>query len=331
MGKKTLYYETDRTNPYYNLAMEEYLFRTKKENETIVYLWQNEPTVVIGKFQNLLEEINMKTIVEKDIHVVRRNSGGGAVYHDLGNLNYTVIFDRDENSDLPIHHFLEIVTEAIGETGIKAEVSGRNDICVNGSKISGNSQYLADGKVLLHGTILIHSDLQVLNQVLTRSSKVIHSKATKSVKSKVMNLQSCYNGKLEVRVLQEILKGKFLGNQSVEPRTLTDDVKSQVQKLEQEKYRSHEWNYGNSPKCDAMYEGRFAGGTVRAYLNMKHCVIDAIRFEGDFICKKEIEELEQAFVGIAFDESLLERLKALHIEDYFVKISRSDIYHLFFA
>lgn len=325
-----IYYESNCTNPYYNLALEEYLFRHKKEHTMTLCMWQNDKTIVIGRYQDLLEEVNMKFATEEDICIVRRNSGGGAVYHDLGNLNYTIIFDKKENENLDIAKFMQPLLEAVLELGIPAEISGRNDIKVKDYKISGNSVYVADGKILLHGTVLIHSNLKVLKQALTRRSKLIDSKATSSIKSNVENLQTFYEKEIELSYFQTILKNKFFQGNRIQYGILSDEEINAIKKIEQEKYMTNEWNYGKSPECDVIYEGRYEGGIVRAHLKMEGCVVKRIWFDGDFICKKEIEELEKEFLGMTIDKSLLNKLEAVHIEDYFVKINTKDIYHLLF-
>ena len=325
-----VYYESDSTNPYYNLALEEFLFCHKKEHERILFLWQNDNTVVIGRYQDLLEEVNMSFAMEEDISIVRRNSGGGAVYHDLGNLNYTFIFDKIGNESVDISELMKPLLETVMEMRIPAEISGKNDIKVNGYKISGNSLYISDGKILLHGTVLINSNLQIMKQVLTRRSKVIESKATCSVKSSVANLQMFSEETLDVSHVKKILKEKFFAGKKLQYGKLLKEEISTIKKIEQEKYLTNEWNYGKSPECDVVYEGRYEGGTVRAHVKMEGSIVKNIKFDGDFICKKEIGELERKFLGMSIDKSLLHKLEAIHIEDFFVNISTKDIYHLLF-
>lgn len=327
---RLVYYESNSINPYFNLALEEFLFYHKKEEQMILFLWQNENTIVIGRYQDLLEEVNMKFATEEGISIVRRNSGGGAVYHDLGNLNYTIIFDKKNDDHIDIARSIQPILEAVRELGIPAEISGRNDIKVNDYKISGNSLYISNGRMLLHGTLLIHSNLQFLKQALTRRSKVIDSKATSSIKSNVENLQTFYEGTLKIPRFKKILEDKFFDGNIIQYGTLSHEEMNVIKKIEQEKYMTNDWNYGKSPECDVVYEGRYEGGTLRAHVKMKGSIVKKIWFDGDFICKKEIEELESKFIGMSIDKSLLTELEAIRIEDYFVKINTKDIYNLLF-
>lgn len=325
-----VYYESTSTNPYYNLALEEFLLHHKKEHQIILFLWQNERTVVVGRYQDLLEEVNMKYATEEDICIVRRNSGGGAVYHDLGNLNYTIILDEKKEENMDISGFMRPLLETVLALGIPAEISGRNDIKVKGYKISGNSLYISNGKVLLHGTVLINSDLQVLQRVLTRRSKVMDSKATRSIKSNVENLQALYGREIKVADFKRMFINQFLKGKEIPYGTLSEEDIDAIKNIAQKKYMTKEWNYGKSPECDVIYEGRYEGGTVRIHLKMEGSVVKNIWFDGDFICKKDIKELERKFLGMRISKSLLNRLETMHIEDYFMKINTKDIYHLLF-
>ena len=172
-------------DPYYNLAVEEYLFQTAEDE--VFMLWQNEPTVVIGKNQNAYAEVELDVLRERGIHLARRITGGGAVYHDLGNVNYTFIAKSGQQG-IDFAHFTAPILRALAELGIRAELSGRNDLLVDGRKFSGNAQYSANGKTLHHGTLLFDSDLTVLSDVLRPDEEKIRSKAVRSVRSRVTNL-----------------------------------------------------------------------------------------------------------------------------------------------
>lgn len=324
------YYETASVDPYYNLAFEEYVFKKRKKNEIIVLLWQNDNTIVIGKYQNSVEEINMDFAAKNGIKIVRRNSGGGAVYHDLGNLNYTIICDKNEEYVVQWQDFLKPLITAIAELDISAEISGRNDVMVNGYKVSGNSQYISGESLLHHGTILIDSNLSVLNSALTRKNKLVTSKAMHSVKGKVINLKECCDKEISVSSFKEMLKKQIFANESVRYGVCTKDDEEKIKRIKNEKYLSWEWNYGKSPCCDVVYEKRFEGGYVRAFLSMDGAVIKKVKFLGDFICKKEIMELEEAMSGLALDEQLEKNLFNLCIDEYFEKITSKDIYSLLF-
>ena len=183
-----LYIRNETTNPFYNLAMEEYLFNLNDKTDYLL-LWRNEPTIVIGKHQNTIEEINSDYVREKQIHIVRRITGGGAVYHDLGNLNYSLIIKSDYEGGYDFRKFTLPIVKALERLNIKAEQSGRNDITIDGKKFSGNAQFVSKGKLLHHGTLLFDSEMEELAKALKVSKDKIESKGIKSVRSRVTNIK----------------------------------------------------------------------------------------------------------------------------------------------
>ena len=178
----------ENTDPRINLAVEEYALNYLDPREDYAILWQNEPAVIIGRNQNTVAEVNAPYIKEHGIHVVRRLSGGGAVYHDFGNLNFTFIVDADKTVVSNFEYFTKPVIEALASLGVKAEFSGRNDITIDGQKFSGNAQYWSKDRLLHHGTILYNSDLSVVQEALNVKLDKIQSKGVKSVRSRVTNI-----------------------------------------------------------------------------------------------------------------------------------------------
>ena len=183
------YIDSQSHDSYFNLALEEYILKNNEIEEDIVFLWQNTPTIVVGNNQNTIEEINMPFVTEKNIKVVRRLSGGGAVYQDLGNLNFTFIKHLDNTSNTDIKRFALPVAEALNKLGVPAQLTGRNDISVEEKKISGNAQRLYKNKLLHHGTLLFDTDLELMAQVLKVGLDKIESKGIKSVRSRVTNIK----------------------------------------------------------------------------------------------------------------------------------------------
>jgi len=183
------YIDSQSSNPYFNLALEEYVLKNFSIEEDIIFLWQNTPTIVVGNNQNTIEEINMPFVNEKKIKVVRRLSGGGAVYQDLGNLNFTFLMSLEKPANLEIKKFALPVVEALNKLGVPAELTGRNDITVEGKKISGNAQRLFRNKLLHHGTLLFDTDLEVMAKVLQVGLDKIQSKGIKSIRSRVTNIK----------------------------------------------------------------------------------------------------------------------------------------------
>ena len=185
---KLSYLDLMTTDPSYNLAMEQYVFDCLPRDRMYFMLWQNDNAIIVGKYQNTIAEINEEAVRERGIRVVRRLSGGGAVYHDMGNLNFTFITDVGESNALDLKLFCEPVVRTLATLGVKAEVNGRNDITIDGKKFSGNSQYLRQGRVMHHGTIMFDSDLSVVGEALRVDPTKIQTKGIRSVRSRVTNV-----------------------------------------------------------------------------------------------------------------------------------------------
>ncbi|EGL38599.1 lipoyltransferase and lipoate-protein ligase [Parvimonas sp. oral taxon 110 str. F0139] len=237
------------TDIYFNLAMEEYIFEKFKEDEVFM-LWINEPSVVIGKHQNLIEEVNMKYCFENNIKIARRLSGGGTVVHDFGNLNYTYITNTTGDTALDFKEFLKPMYNALLNLKIDANISPRNDFRVEEKKICGHSQFMRKKRVLHHGCILFDSNLDNLRNALNVENKKIISKSAKSVKSSVANLKEISKLDYEISDFLEKLKTEILKTQeNFEIYELTKEDILKIDKIKSEKYATKDWIYGQSPKC----------------------------------------------------------------------------------
>lgn len=237
------------TDVYFNLAMEEYIFEKFKEDEVFM-LWINEPSVVIGKHQNLIEELNMKYCFENNIKIARRLSGGGTVVHDFGNLNYTYITNTTGDTALDFKEFLKPMYNALLNLNIDANISPRNDFRVEEKKICGHSQFMRKKRVLHHGCILFDSNLDNLRNALNVENKKIISKSAKSVKSSVANLKEISKLDYEISDFLEKLKNEILKSQeNFEIYELTKEDILNIDKIKSEKYATKDWIYGQSPKC----------------------------------------------------------------------------------
>lgn len=237
------------TDVYFNLAMEEYIFEKFKEDEVFM-LWINEPSVVIGKHQNLIEELNMKYCFENNIKIARRLSGGGTVVHDFGNLNYTYITNTTGDTALDFKEFLKPMYNALLNLNIDAHISPRNDFRVLEKKICGHSQFMRKKRVLHHGCILFDSNLNNLRNALNVENKKIISKSAKSVKSSVANLKEISKLDYEISNFLEKLKNEILKTQeNFEIYELTKEDILKIEKIKSEKYATKDWIYGQSPKC----------------------------------------------------------------------------------
>lgn len=244
-----IFIKNKNTDVYFNLAMEEYFFEKFKKDEVFM-LWINEPSVVIGKHQNLIEELNMKYCFENNIKIARRLSGGGTVVHDFGNLNYTYITNTTGDTALDFKEFLKPMYNAFLNLNIDAHISPRNDFRVLEKKICGHSQFMRKKRVLHHGCILFDSNLDNLRNALNVKNKKIISKSAKSVKSSVANLKEISKLDYEISDFLEKLKNEILKTQeNFEIYELTKEDILNIDKIKSEKYVTKDWIYGQSPKC----------------------------------------------------------------------------------
>ncbi|MDR1873650.1 MAG: lipoate--protein ligase [Synergistaceae bacterium] len=315
--------ENKNTKPQYNLALEEYLcLRAMREGSRFFMLWQNEPSIIVGRFQNTFEEINALFVRERGIRVVRRNSGGGAVYHDLGNINYSFVL-TDSEGDFDFALFTKPIIEALATLGVRAELSGRNDLAIDGKKVSGGAQYRHGGIILHHGTLLYNSDLEVLSRALRVSEEKFRSKAVKSVRSRVGNIISSLPEPLPVSDFLERLRWGIGG---LTPMTPDEAALQEVEALMRDKYSTWEWNYGASPEFTERKKLRFAWGGVEAFLVVEEGVIRGCSFRGDYFGSGDYEPLLSRLVGRAYTkESVAGALEGLRTQPLFAGSSPEDL------
>ncbi|MBQ8310921.1 MAG: lipoate--protein ligase [Clostridia bacterium] len=286
------------TDPYYNLAVEEYLFLHATDD--LFMLWQNEPTVVIGKNQNAYAEINMDAVEKRGIHIARRITGGGAVYHDLGNLNYTFI-SAARGTSLDFAYFTAPVIEALACVGICAELSGRNDLVTDGKKFSGNAQYSANGKTLHHGTLLFDSDLEMLSSVLRVDEEKLRTKAIRSVHARVTNLKPLVSEISDTEVLSALLSQYVM--QAYKPTVIAPPVCPEVEALCR-RNASAEWLYPEREliaRYSVVRKRRYPFGGVEIFMEMSNKTVQDVRICGDFFSNNPIEELEALIRGKTLD------------------------------
>ena len=305
----------DNTNPYFNLAMEEYLL--KNSTEDLFILWRNKPSVIVGKNQNTLSEINLEYVKENSIPVVRRQSGGGAVFHDLGNINFTFITNNN-NSFSDFKKFTQPIIDLLKTMGLDATFSGRNDLLIDGKKFSGNAQYNYRNKVMHHGTLLFSSQITDLSNAIKVKSIKFEGKGIKSVKSRVTNISEHLDTKMSVLEFKDLIMNYMASIDSDNKLyTLSKEDIDGIEKLVEKKYNTWEWNFGNSPKYSFSNELKYPGGNVEFNLEINKGVISKIKFFGDFFGKEEIENLEILLSGVKHkEESLREILSNIDINNY---------------
>ena len=307
----------DNTNPYFNFALEEYLL--KKTDKDLFRLWMCDPCISVRKNQNTISEINSDYVRKNSIPIVRRQSGGGAVFHDLGNLNFTFI-SCNNNSFSDFKRFTQPIIDLLKTLGINAEFSGRNDLLIDGKKFSGNAQYNYKNKVIHHGTLLFSSQISNLSNALKVKPIKLESKGIKSVKSRVTNISEHLDKPMNISEFRDLVMNYvFSLNSNNSYFNLTEKDIENVNKLSKEKYSTWEWNFGNSPNYSLVNELRYIGGTLEFHLNVSKGFITDIKFFGDFFGKKDISNVEDLLIGVKHEEeSLKEKLNNINIDDYFL-------------
>lgn len=329
MKKALTYFETGSNDPCYNLAFEEYMLLNKTEGD-ILLLWQNDNAVIIGRHQNAEEEIDRAFVEQNGIKVVRRTTGGGAVYHDMGNLNYSFITDVGDAESLSIQAFTQPIIAALAKMGVTAQATGRNDITIGEKKVSGNAQRMHRNRILHHGTLLFDSDSQKVAGALRADPAKFQSKSAKSVRSRIGNIKDFLAEDMQLcdfwqKLIEELTAGDMLRG------SLDESDLAAIEQLADEKYRSWEWNFGSSPKYDRVNKQRFAGGTLEIKLSVAEGCITDIAFFGDFMARKATDEVADSLVGCRFEREEAEKaFEQFETEDYFGGITLDEIMQVMF-
>ncbi|VBB09622.1 bacterial lipoate protein ligase c-terminus [Lucifera butyrica] len=299
-----IFVEHNNTNPYRNHAIEEFLMSTL--NEDCFMLWKNEKCILIGRNQNAYNEINLNYVKEHAIPVVRRITGGGAVFNDAGNFNFTFISCRADENFADFNKFTAPILAALKKLGIQAELSGRNDLTIEGKKFSGNAQCKYKNKVLHHGTLLFAADVSELANALTVNDIKLDSKGIKSVKSRVVNISDFLAFPMSIDEFREYLFNEVLSNtENAERYSITDEDWREIDRITEAKYATWQWNFGTSPQFNLKREKRFAGGIVQAYLEVYKGRIQDVRIYGDFFSEKGVSQLEAALKGLEYNYAVL--------------------------
>ncbi len=314
------------TDPHYNLAVEEYLFNTAEED--VFLLWQNYNTVVIGKNQNAYAEIDFNELKSKGVNLARRITGGGAVYHDLGNVNYSFISPNAKTSGIDFSYYATPIINALKNLGLEVTLSGRNDlVTIGGKKISGNAQHRVQNRVLHHGTLLFSSDLEFLSKVLTVDSEKLKTKALKSTRSRVENISSLIENKITTSEFIDNLKTFIL--KTYNPDVLEIENNFEIDKL-CKRNKSNEWLFPEKDfisKYQVVKKKRFEFGTIELNLELKNDVVLSLKISGDFFSEKPIEDLEKLFESAKFS-AIETLLNGVDVSNYIVGMKNAEFIHL---
>ena len=311
------------TDPHFNMAFDEFCLEQLKADEPVFYLWQNRPSVIIGLNQSAYAEVNLPFLEEKGILLARRVTGGGAVYHDLQNLNYTITGRiRDLEKDYPA--YLETMVRALRALGVPAELNGRNDILVNGRKCSGYAKRVSKDRLMIHGTLMYDVDIDTLTQALAAPGSKLSAAGVASVRSRVANLKDYLPQFVDIDAFRDALQALLAGDD--EEIVLSPAQRALIETDAATKFRTWEWNYGRSPAAAFQVRRKFPCGTIEASFSLRSGRIDHLHFTGDFLGNLPPDRIEQAIEGTPFTrEALLAALRAIPVVEYFDHLTAEDL------
>ncbi len=319
----------DMTDATMNLALEEYSIRHKLENEDLLLFYSNRAAIIVGRNQNTNEEIASDVVAANDIQVVRRVSGGGAVFHDAGNLCFSFMTREINERFNRYDTFNQPVLAVLHDLGVPAELSGRNDIIVNGRKISGNAQFAASDRMLSHGTLLVDSDLDAVTAALRPKPGKVESKGVKSIRSRVANINEFLDTPITATELRERILEKIFGTRDrahIPTVPFSDADWEGVKALRASRYANWDWNYGRNPAANVQRAQRFAGGEVDVRLDIQNNHIVSARIFGDFMGQGDIADLEAVLTNLRYDAIVIaEALASIEVARYIANVTREEL------
>ena len=333
-----LYIQDTSTDPYFNLAEEEFLL--KEMTEDIFRLWRNSPSIIVGRYQNTIAEIDSDYTRTHSIPVVRRLSGGGAVFHDLGNLNFTFIQNITQKASKSavdpsemFRHFTAPIIGALRSIGVNAEFQGRNDLAIDGMKFSGNAICIHKNRILMHGTLMFKVSKTDLSKALKPRPEKFIGKAVKSNVKRVTNISEHLKDKDADILWFTGFLGKYVCSQvkDITPYTFTEDQLNRINHLRETRYSTDQWNFGKSPRYNFSISRRFPTGIVELYLTAEGGLIKDLDIRGDYFFTRPTEEFTRKLIGTPHTRQDIEKkIGTLDLGAYFAGISPEDIVNLFF-
>lgn len=330
-------YFVDNNNekdPRINLAIEEFILTELELDEPVLLFYINKPSIIIGRNQNTVEEIDTTYVDNNDVIVVRRLSGGGAVYHDEGNLNFSFITKDDGDSFHNFAKFTQPIVEALKRLGVNAKLEGRNDLLIDGYKVSGNAQFSTRGKMFSHGTLMLDLNLDHVVASLKPRKDKFESKGIKSVRSRVANISQFLDKKLTTEEFRDLLLLYIFDVDHVEDvkeYKLTEKDWQRIHEISKARYANWDWNYGKSPKFNLERSKRFPSGSLDVRLDVEKGTIENIKIFGDFFGIGDVEDIETRLTGVAYKrETLEEALSDIDVPHYLGKITAEEFIDLIY-
>lgn len=321
------YIVNQSNDPAYNIALEAFAFKELTDIDEIFILWINEPAIIIGKHQNAIQEINKEYTDHHGIHVVRRLSGGGAVYHDLNNLNYTIISNKSEEGAFDFKTFSKPVIDTLAKLGVEANFTGRNDIEIDGKKICGNAQAYSKGRMMHHGCLLFDVDMTVLGDALKVSKDKIESKGVKSVRARVTNINNELPQKMTVQEFSDAILNQMKEEYpEMTEYILNDDELARIQEIRDTQFGTWEWNFGTTPEYTIERSVRYDAGKITTYAKVEKSIIESIKIYGDFFGIGDVSDIESLLIGTRYEYAdVLEKLASVDTTHYFSRMTKEEV------
>ena len=319
-----IYIETGSSDVYYNFGVETYFTLEKRLPDTVFLFWRTTPTLMVGKYQNVLEEINKPYADQHGIHIVRRMSGGGTIYTDPGGWQYTFI-QHGQTQQIEFRQYIAPVIDALGELGVHAEFNGRNDLTIDGKKFSGTAQYRMGDSLVHHGSLLFDTDIQQMVASTTVDSYKILSKSIKSVRDRVTNIAEHLPAPMDAETFKECMVRHIMGGSDA-VYTITPDDDQCIREIAAEKFNNWERIYGADPKFNIERTGRLAGGKMQFKIDVQKGVIQSTAVYGDFFSTLDAETICAALAGCRYERSaVLDALQAHGIDGAVYRISAREM------